>query len=224
MSSCQSIQMSLVNLRLLCVAASSISLHLASTAPNPPLRSEERITKPTHVEKILGSWFLRTAQTTLFWVLMVAEGVATTNHLARPESGLLNMALGVVFMVGGASLRRWCYHELGQQFTFELGLLKDHQLITTGPYRFVRHPSYAAALLVYFGLFVASPGSWVMDGFFRSSISGRLLGSLYMCFVLFVITGLVLRIPKEDASLKEKFGEEWDHWAAKTYALIPGMF
>ncbi|KAJ7057091.1 hypothetical protein C8F01DRAFT_1086736 [Mycena amicta] len=233
--------------KLLCIFAATGGLHVASTSPNPPLRTEERVIAPTTLESILGSYYLRSTQTVLFWIMAIAETFVTLLQVGGPvklrqhmltllalggdaanirPSGALNMAVGATLIAFGAMLRVLCYRELGSHFTFELGLLKDHRLITTGPYRVVRHPSYAGALLAYSGLLVyyASPGSWVMECLIRGSVAGGLFGALYGAFVLFVVTGLVLRIPKEDQGLREKFGEEWEKWAGETYALVPGFY
>nr|GAT45991.1 predicted protein [Mycena chlorophos] len=222
--------------KLLCIAAATLGLHVSSTSPNPPLSAEERLTKPTKLENVLGSWYLRTGQTAMFWLIGFAEIIATvaatpefphTLAVATPSrSTLLFMTIGASLIAIGALLRLWCYRELGRQFTFEIGLLKDHELITTGPYRLVRHPSYTGALLAYTGLLVyyASPGSWSMESFIRGSVAGTVFGAFYGCFVVFAMAGLVLRIPKEDAGLHGKFGTEWERWAANTYALVPGWY
>ncbi|KAF7319437.1 hypothetical protein HMN09_00282200 [Mycena chlorophos] len=222
--------------KLLCIAAATLGLHVSSTSPNPPLSAEERLTKPTKLENVLGSWYLRTAQTAMFWFIGFAEILATvaatpefphTLVVATPSrSTLFSMTIGASLIAIGALLRLWCYRELGRQFTFEIGLLKDHELITTGPYSLVRHPSYTGALLAYTGLLVyyASPGSWAMESFIRGSIAGTVFSVFYGCFVVFAMAGLVLRIPKEDSGLQGKFGAEWERWAQNTYALVPGWY
>ncbi|KAF7329880.1 hypothetical protein MKEN_00251700 [Mycena kentingensis (nom. inval.)] len=233
--------------KLTCILAATCGLHAASTSPNPPLRREERVLSPTKLESFLGSYRLRATQTAIFWLLGLGEAVATLVQAATPSkinndvltvialganagnlraTGSLNMAVGAFLILAGAALRVWCYRELGTQFTFELGLVKDHRLITTGPYRFLRHPSYTGAVVVYLGLLVyyASPGSWVMECFIRGGMIGRVFSATYGCMVVFFVTGLLSRVPREDDGLKAKFGEEWVEWAARTNALLPGIY
>lgn len=69
--------------------------------------------------------------------------------LQRPSTPCM---LSAVFLVAFASLRAWCYKTLGHHFRFEVSIQARHKLITSGPYRIVRHPSYLAG----YGYFVGS--------------------------------------------------------------------
>lgn len=74
--------------------------------------------------------------------------------------------LSSIFMYAGAYLRRLCFRTLGRHFTFELSVKEEHQLITSGPYALVRHPSYLAAAIGMLGMVIAqllSPGSWWVE-------------------------------------------------------------
>ncbi|KAL9932586.1 hypothetical protein V8E36_008703 [Tilletia maclaganii] len=57
----------------------------------------------------------------------------------------------IVAGIGGA-LRIWCYRELRHFFTFTLAVLDGHKVISSGPYAYVRHPSYTGLFLVATGL------------------------------------------------------------------------
>ena len=58
---------------------------------------------------------------------------------------------GVALFVIGILLRWYSIIHLGRFFTVDVAIAADHQLIDTGPYRFVRHPSYTGALLAFIG-------------------------------------------------------------------------
>jgi len=60
--------------------------------------------------------------------------------------------LGVVAIFAGGLLRRSCFRTLGHFFTGAITIQPDHRVIDCGPYRFVRHPSYSAALLLLAGI------------------------------------------------------------------------
>ena len=59
---------------------------------------------------------------------------------------------GLVVTASGTLLRMQCWAALGKFFTHTVTIAGDHQVINDGPYRFVRHPSYAGALLNLIGL------------------------------------------------------------------------
>ena len=50
--------------------------------------------------------------------------------------------------IGGASLRLWCFKVLNKYFTFNLTVKKNHELITTGPYSYLVHPSVSIFILI----------------------------------------------------------------------------
>jgi len=135
---------------------------------------------------------------------------------------------GVITTIIGALFRRSCYRALGRLFTFEVSIRKDHKLVTTGPYAIVRHPSYISAVLALDGaLFcLTGPGSWIYEciGFPTSLFSNPVV---VLCWIASGIVGtrvLYSRVVKEDRMLREKFGKEWDEWAARVpYRLIPGL-
>ncbi|KAJ7701749.1 hypothetical protein B0H17DRAFT_924174 [Mycena rosella] len=234
--------------RILCIAASTLGLHTASTSPNPPPADSGRGIAPTELEFMLASRHLRTIQTVLYWSVAAAEmavivaqraspSIWTQQILARLALGgdltqihfaaTPTVALGSLLCVSGGILRALCYNALGRHFTFEIGIFKNHQLVTTGPYSVVRHPGYTGAFLAYFGLmlYYASPGSWVMECVIKGSAAGRAFGVLYALLMFLVVTGLTWRIPKEDEGLRKQFGEEWENYASKVpYALMPGVF
>jgi protein-S-isoprenylcysteine O-methyltransferase Ste14 len=63
--------------------------------------------------------------------------------------------VGVVIMIAGSLLRRRCWRELGEHFTGDVKAAADQPVVQTGPYRWVRHPSYTAGMLMFVGIGVA---------------------------------------------------------------------
>ena len=80
---------------------------------------------------------------------------------------------------------------------------EDHELITTGPYRLIRNPLYAAGGLVFTGLGLVA-ASWF------------LIGGAGLALVL-----VRLRLPKEEAQLEARFGEEYRDYARRTGRFLP---
>ncbi|PFH50453.1 hypothetical protein AMATHDRAFT_145005, partial [Amanita thiersii Skay4041] len=134
--------------------------------------------------------------------------------------------IACLLAIAGSGIRMWCYRELGKHFTFELGLQKDHKLITTGPYSIVRHPSYTAAILnniALIGLY-GTRGSWLRESGVLETPMGKLAVAIELSFVAAISVALLKRIKEEDGVLRKQFGNQWDAWAAKVpYVLLPGV-
>ena len=59
--------------------------------------------------------------------------------------------LGLVAFALGGLFAFWAAIHLGRQYSVEVPIQKDHQLITTGPYRYIRHPRYLGAFVLAIG-------------------------------------------------------------------------
>jgi len=134
--------------------------------------------------------------------------------------------VGWLIVISGGLIRFVSSHALGNQFTFELSMRKDHKLITSGPYSVVRHPAYMGLMLSMLGYFPYhwSGGSWLIEcsglsfDVGRVLISADVMGSVYMAIVL------VARTYKEDAMLRKKF-DEWNQWAGEVpWKLVPFVY
>jgi protein-S-isoprenylcysteine O-methyltransferase Ste14 len=67
---------------------------------------------------------------------------------------------GLLLIVSGSCLRRYCFRTLGEFFTGDVRAREDQPVICTGPYQWVRHPSYTAGMMMFIGIGLAL-GSWV---------------------------------------------------------------
>jgi protein-S-isoprenylcysteine O-methyltransferase Ste14 len=68
--------------------------------------------------------------------------------------------IGVLTLISGGLLRRHCFRVLGTFFTGAVMIQAGHRVIESGAYRWVRHPSYSAALLMVLGT-ALSLGNWL---------------------------------------------------------------
>jgi protein-S-isoprenylcysteine O-methyltransferase Ste14 len=114
--------------------------------------------------------------------------------------------LGVALFVAGGALRIGPVFVLGHRFSGLVAIQPGHELVTSGVYGVIRHPSYL-------GLFVNSVG-WALA--FRSGI-GVLLTAL-------LVVPLLARMRAEEALLRAQFGSEYDAYCARTARLIPGLY
>jgi protein-S-isoprenylcysteine O-methyltransferase Ste14 len=92
---------------------------------------------------------------------------------------------------------------LDKQWRFEAALSDDHELITTGPYRWLRHPIYASLLgmMVQTGLAHAWP--------------------MLVAGLVFYVIGTEIRVIAEDGLLAGRFGDEFARFKSSTKAYIP---
>lgn len=114
--------------------------------------------------------------------------------------------LGVALFLIGAAVRLWPVYILGYRFSGLVAIQPGHQLVTTGIYSVIRHPSYL-------GLLVYSVG-WALA--FRS-IAGLVLVALH-------VPVLLARIAAEERLLHSAFGANYDAWRGRTARLIPGVW
>lgn len=116
---------------------------------------------------------------------------------AVEAAALAIFALGIIVRISAIVV-------LGRHFTVDVAIHKDHQLITRGPYRWLRHPSYTGVLLV-----VASFGA------IARSWPAAAIG------ILPVLLVLVVRIRVEERALAAAFGEAWCAHCERTWRLVP---
>jgi protein-S-isoprenylcysteine O-methyltransferase Ste14 len=115
-------------------------------------------------------------------------------------------AAGLAIMVLGMALRFSAIVTLGRFFTFVVMVGGDQRVVDTGPYGWVRHPSYTGSLLIVTGALLATT-SWV-------ALAG----------VLPVLAGLLYRIDVEERALSDQLGEEYRSYARRTKRLVPFVY
>ena len=131
-------------------------------------------------------------------------------------------------MVLGTWIRLMTYRYLGRFFQGQTSIQKDHELIVSGPYSVVRHPSYTGYIIVSGRWFLwhLSKGSWIIESGLWNTMLGRLLVVMYLSLfhILIPIFGLA-RMSKEDIALRNQFGKKWDDWAKRVpYSIFPGIY
>jgi protein-S-isoprenylcysteine O-methyltransferase Ste14 len=135
--------------------------------------------------------------------------------------------LGWIATTVGTAIRLGAYRELGRFFTFSLAIRKDHKLVTSGPYSYVRHPSYTALILTCPGIIgcLLCEGSWTRESGVLDTPWGYYIESLINWLCLLFPLALAHRTYKEDEILKAEFQGQWEEWAKNVpYKLFPGVF
>jgi protein-S-isoprenylcysteine O-methyltransferase Ste14 len=112
--------------------------------------------------------------------------------------------LGITLMWAGIAFRYYAMRVLGRYFTFQVDVHSGQTVIEVGPYRHIRHPSYAGALITVIG-FGLTLGNW----------AGLL--ALLAC----VGIGYAYRIHVEEAALIAALGERYKNYMRRTQRLVP---
>jgi protein-S-isoprenylcysteine O-methyltransferase Ste14 len=115
------------------------------------------------------------------------------------------VATGFTVQVGSALFYFWTKRYLGRFWSSAVAIMKDHQLVRTGPYRLIRHPLYTGML----GMFA---GTAIVSGQYHALI-GAGLG-------VFAYWG---KIRIEERALRENFGAEYEDYKRHSRALIPWL-
>ncbi|KAI0636112.1 hypothetical protein C8Q77DRAFT_1052528 [Trametes polyzona] len=135
--------------------------------------------------------------------------------------------LGLGLLLAGGTFRLWSYHALGDLFTFEVSVSDAHTLVTSGPYAHLRHPSYTGltALLLGAQLMHFGRGGFVSECGIERARAVWPFVWVWRWGTVFGLASLYRRCNVEDASLRERFGEQWDAYAARVrYRLFPWVF
>jgi protein-S-isoprenylcysteine O-methyltransferase Ste14 len=110
---------------------------------------------------------------------------------------------GVGIALVAASLWLYTFHHLGKNLTDTVVTRREHSLVTSGPYSYVRHPFYVAvALLVIANALTTA--NWFI---FASGLT--------------VLSLLVIRTDIEEAKLVERFGQKYRDYMRKTGRFLP---
>jgi protein-S-isoprenylcysteine O-methyltransferase Ste14 len=127
--------------------------------------------------------------------------------LLWPGGRLWPLVVGLVLLAAGVGLRAWSIAVLGRFFQYRIEVQPEHQVVTGGPYRHVRHPSYTGVALVVIGISLAA---------------GDVVG--LAAALLLSAAGLAVRIRAEERQLIDALGPEYEEFAAHRKRLVPGLF
>jgi len=115
--------------------------------------------------------------------------------------------VALAIMWAGMALRFSAFRTLGDYFTFTVQTSAQQQVITAGPYRVIRHPSYAGGVLILAGVGLAL-GNWL-------SLAANLVIPLI---------GVINRIEVEERALRATLGDAYASYASQRKRLVPYLW
>ncbi|MBK7553248.1 MAG: isoprenylcysteine carboxylmethyltransferase family protein [Flavobacteriales bacterium] len=151
------------------------------------------------------------------WTIWLIVGVSGVGQIASllewayyrgaPQALDAWALCGLALLAGGTALRLLAIRTLKNNFSATVRIKQDQQLVTSGPYRWLRHPSYT--------------GAWM------AMIGAALLMHSYLGLVL-MGPGMLLvymrRIAVEEQALQAGFGEAYTNMKQNTSRLVPGVW
>ncbi len=125
-------------------------------------------------------------------------------------NGAISIVTGLLAICAAVSsvwLITMAVRTLGKEWSITARLVEGHKLATTGPYALVRHPIYSGMLgmLLATGLAISH---WA-----------ALLAALLIFFI-----GTTIRVRSEEKLLREAFGEQFETYARRVRAIVPGLY
>jgi protein-S-isoprenylcysteine O-methyltransferase Ste14 len=138
------------------------------------------------------------------WVGFALRALVPALDLPAPRAWGI---AGIVVLWAGLAVRVWAVLALGGSFTTFVEVEADQPVVTRGPYRWVRHPSYSGLLLIALG-FGLGTANWL---------------SLLICAVVPAL-GLLPRIAVEESELTRVLGERYRRYQRATRRIVPGLW
>ena len=113
---------------------------------------------------------------------------------------------GLALALVAFALLEWCHAALGQNWSGRVQVLKEHELVVRGPYRWVRHPMYTAGLTASVSALLLS-ANWLVGGSWLAMHGVQFAG----------------RIPLEERLMVQQFGDAYVRYKRTTGRLLPRL-
>jgi protein-S-isoprenylcysteine O-methyltransferase Ste14 len=162
-------------------------------APTPTVRAETRRASLKH-----GAW-------REVGLLLLFVPIPYLNQGALP-AGRLHPFVGLGVQLLGAWFYLFAKGFLGRQWSSSVSIKTDHQLITAGPYRWIRHPMYTAMILMALGTAIVSTRLHALIG------------------AALIVWSYVVKIGVEEAWLEQEFAARYVEWRARSWKLLPPLY
>ncbi|MGI9114378.1 MAG: protein-S-isoprenylcysteine methyltransferase [Chthoniobacterales bacterium] len=148
----------------------------------------------------------------VLWVVILLSIVAGLfvgtrwSAAALPKPNICRL-VGIGLFVAGLALRWWAIVALGRFFTVDVQIAPDHHLVESGPFRFLRHPSYSGVLLAFLG-FSLTLCNW----------------AALLVIMAPITAAFVHRMNVEEGALQAALGQKYRDYLIRTKRLIPGIY
>jgi protein-S-isoprenylcysteine O-methyltransferase Ste14 len=138
----------------------------------------------------------------LAYVVAIVGGLIEY-HLAQ-EIDIRISIVGIALLLLKVLLKGWSMRALGKYYNAHIMVGEHHELIKSGPYKYVRHPAYSARFLSIIGI------TLMLNAFYTLTVA-------LVVDLIFVL----IRIRLEERELIRRFGEQYLAYKKQTWAIIP---
>jgi len=114
-------------------------------------------------------------------------------------------AVGLLLSVYAVIMTAGAVRAVGRNFVPGAGILEGHGLVVTGVYRWVRHPLYSAVVALWLGAALGAL-DWLM-----------------LAVWPLALFGLLRQVKAEEDLLRQEFGPDYEAYAARVGAVVPGI-
>lgn len=137
-------------------------------------------------------------------ILVIASvfQLGTLDYSKYPEFQTIRIA-GLIVYIISSWFQIWVYKTMGDNYSNEIVIMKNHKLVTGGPFKLIRHPYYLGQIFADLGAVAA------------------LLSYTVLILIIIEIPLLVMRSLFEDKLLIKHFKEEFATYKKKTGLLLP---
>lgn len=169
-----------------------------------PERRERETIKGQEEGSLSFQWILLAILLSLFLgSLLYSKEIGNSREPLAP----LMRGVGTALYGLGLSIRYWSLILLGSHFSRKVKVVEEQPLVSVGPYRLLRHPSYTGLLLLNIGLH-----------FYIGNILGILLATTTLSLAL------VIRMREEEGSMEKVLGDTYRHWKEERCRLVPWIY
>jgi protein-S-isoprenylcysteine O-methyltransferase Ste14 len=162
-------------------------------APTPTVKAETQRSSLKH-----GAW-REVGLLLLFLPVPLLNGIVLPNGPLHPFVGLAVQLLGAWFYLYAKGF-------LGRQWSGAISIKTEHELITSGPYRRIRHPMYTGMIAMALGTAIVSTRLHAVVG------------------AVLVAVSYVIKIGIEEVWLGEHFGPAYEEWRRHSWKLLPPIY
>ncbi len=137
---------------------------------------------------------------TLILLIISVFQISTLEYKSENQTIRL---IGLAFYLIFSWIQIWAFKTLGENYSQDIAIKKNHQLVTIGPFKVVRHPQYLSQILLDLGGAVAT------------------LSFILLPIAIIEIPFLFMRASLEDKLLEKHFGESFNNFKKKTGQIFP---